>query len=374
MKKLKLFLSVVFAVLGVAAVFTGCKGKSKEPVTHIGYFTGDLCNAPMHVAIQKGFFQEEFDAIGQKFDLISRVQATTSAGDLVASGKMDAGTDLAAAVFPQIENGLAITFTAGYHTGCTKYYAKPGSGITSVSDLKGKKVAIPGLSDSAYMNLKRKLSDVGVVTDGPDAEVEFIVYNSPDMPIALDNGAVDAIGLHDPVAAIAEETYGFTKIFDIGEDPKFAKEYCCQAFVAQRLAKENPAAAAAYTKAIMRAAAFVKADPLAAAKLQIENDYVTGDAEQNARILAALDFTPSVVRGKETVRSQAEDLIKLGFLKKDTDLNDFTDTAFTILEGIPESYEYDIATDTYYEVYEGNVKKLVTYEAKNHGDVPDCCK
>ena len=332
----------VFVAFGFAACKNEKKSGGTEKIVHIGYYTGDICNAPMHVAMKNGYFQEEFDKIGQKFDFISRIQANgASVGELVSSGKMDAGTDIAAADLPQMENGLGITFTTGYHTGCTKFYVRADSPINSPADLDGKKVAIPGLADSALMNMKRKLGDLGIATDEQNGTVKFLVYNTPDMPVALQNGAVDAIGLHDPVASIAEAQYGFKKIFDIGDDPKFENEFCCQAFVSQKLARENPEGAAAFTRAIMRASAYVEANPRETAKMQLENNFVTGELEQNTKILDDLNFNPSVSRGQKTVDAQARDLQKFGFLSKSTDIEKFISESFTVLDGVPESYVYE---------------------------------
>ena len=71
---------------------------------------------------------------------------------------------------------------------------------------------IPGISDSSVVALKRKLADEGVGVSTTNMEVELIVYNMTDLPLALENGAVDAVALHDPVATTAEEEYGFRKI------------------------------------------------------------------------------------------------------------------------------------------------------------------
>lgn len=57
------------------------------------------------------------------------------------------------------------------------------------------------MSDSSVVALKRKLADVGVGVSTTNMEIELVVYNMTDLPLALDNGAVDAIALHDPVAA-----------------------------------------------------------------------------------------------------------------------------------------------------------------------------
>ena len=342
---------ILTAIFALAATFALVSCGNKKNVVHIGYYTGDLCNAPMHIAMEKGFFEEEFKKAGVEFDYISRVQANANTGELIASGKMDAGTDLAAAILPSMENGLKITYVLGFHTGCTKFYVRQDSGINSVEDLKGKKVAIPGLQDTAYMNLRRKLESVGIKTSQEDGEVEFIVYDQTSIPIALDKGNVDVIGIHDPVATLVEKQYGFKKIFDIGTDPDFEKEYCCQAFVSQKLVKENPEGAKAFARALLKASAYVQEEPYETAKLQLEKNWTTGDAQENGEILSLLNYVPSIRGGKATVGKQARDLQKLGILRENTDIEKFIDEAFIVLPDVPDSYKYDKASGEFTPVY-----------------------
>ena len=218
-----------------------------------------LCLGPVHIAVENGYFDEEFEAIGQEYELVEA--EVNQAAELITSGQINAAYGLTASYMEPISNGLNITFTVGLHTGCTKYYVKPDSGIATVKDLKGKTVGVPALSDSSVINLKRKLADEGLDVASENPDVEFVAYSMTDLPAALENDAVDAVGLHDPVATTAEEDFGFTKILDTGEDEKFVNEYCCQAFVDSNLINSNPQGAAAYTKAMQKAAAFIEAEP-----------------------------------------------------------------------------------------------------------------
>lgn len=360
------------AVIGAVFLLASCKGKEKVPVVHIGYTTGDICGAPLHLAILNGYLDEEFNAIGQKWEPVLRtVTNGLTPAELVASGKMDAGTELVASMLQQLENGLDVTFTAGIHTGCTKFFAKPDSGINSVVDLVGKKVGIPGLSDATVMHINRKLADAGIDVSNGKSPVEFVVYGAPELSIALNNGSVDAIGCHDPIASIVQKEYGYKKFLDNGEDEKLRTEYCCQMFVSSKLKRENPKGAAAFTKAVMRAAAFVQAEPEKAAKIQLDNNYVTGNLELNTQILSDLYFAPSVRGGHQTLDITARELQNIGVLKSTTDINAFIDRITTKLEGVPESYEYDKETQTYYEIHPGNVKKVAVVGAVE--EKPDCC-
>lgn len=305
----------------------------------IGTANGSLCLAPLHIAIDNGYFEEEFakEGIAWRTEEIDM----NNIGDLVASEKIDASTQLAGAMIPQIDSGLEIAFTGGIHTGCTRVYVKKDSAIGSLADLKGKKIGVPGIGDSSVIALKRALYDLGIGVTTDNLEVEWVVYALTDLPLALENGAVDAAALHDPVAYNAEEEYGFKTILDLSTDDKFKDEYCCMTFVTNKLATENPRAAAAYTRAVLKAAAFVQADPKAAAKLQIDNGQCSGDLETNAKILSTYNYNPSVSVAEKTIHDAANELIRIGEVKSFGDVDEFTKRAFVTFDDVPDSYKYN---------------------------------
>lgn len=209
------------------------------------------------------------------------------------------------------------------------------------------------------------------------------------VPAALDNGGVDAIGIHDPVATTAERSYNFRKILDVGTDAKFKNEYCCQAFVSGDLYKYNPEGAAAYTRAIQKAAAFIEAEPYEAAKLQIQKGYMPGPESENAQnngdILAGFNFTPSVSLGRKTFESSFKDLQKTGDIPKTLDEKEFQAKVYPTLKGVPDSYTYDPGTKTFKEVKSSSGTKAdsaIGVEAQartparttaEHKEQNDCC-
>ncbi len=338
-KLVSFFVILVMGILSLASC--GKKEKAKETeeyIFKIGTANGSLCLAPLHVAIDNKYFEDEFKAAGIKYQLVEI--DLQQASDLIASEKIDACVGLSGSLIPQIDSGLDIAFTGGLHTGCTKYYVSKDSSIQSLEGLKGKKIGVPGLADSAVVALKRKLFDLGIGVSTTNMEIELIPYNMTDLPLALENKAVDAIALHDPVATAAEQEYGFKKILDLTEDEKFAKEYCCQIYVSNKVAKRYPKAAAAYTRALLKAAAFVQADPGAAAKLQIDHKQCSGDLQVNTKLLQSYNYTPSVSLAKKTFRDASDELIRIGDLKEGRNLDEFTNDHFITLDGVPESYTF----------------------------------
>lgn len=347
----KLFILGILGIL-IIQVFTACSNSSTNNDTSykaelkkdgdadikIGTANGSLCLAPLHIALDNGYFEEEFKKEGVKWS-IEEIDLSNIA-DLVESDKVDASTQLAGAMIPQIDNGLEIQFTVGIHTGCTKYYVKKDSGIKSPSDLKGKKIGVPSLGDSSVVALKRILFDLGIGVSTENLEVEWVVYGLTDLPLALENGAIDVAALHDPVAYSAEKEYGFSKILDLSTDEKFKDEYCCMGFVTKKLAEENPKAAAAYTRALLKASAFVQANPKEAAKIQIDNGQCSGDVETNASLLASYNYNPSVSAADTTIQNAARELIRIGELKSVEDSNEFSEKAFVKFDDVPDSYVY----------------------------------
>jgi NitT/TauT family transport system substrate-binding protein len=347
MKKLwkKLMLLGLIGVLGMFGLTacgseedSGASAEADDVDIVIGTVNGSVCLVPLHIAIDNGYFEEEFEKAGvtwrtEEIDL-------SNLANLAATNKIDACLTLAGNMVPQIDNGLEITFTAGVHTGCTKVYTKADSGIESLADLKGKKIGVPEMGDSSVVAIKRALYDLGIGVSTENMEVEWVVYSLTDLPLALENGAIDAAALHDPVAYNAEQEYGFTKLLDLSTDEKFSDEYCCMSFVTNKLAEENPKAAAAFTRAILKASAFVQANPEEAAKLQIENNQCSGDVETNAKLIESYNYSPSVSIAETTIYNVSSELIRIGDLKAD-DANVFVDKAFTKLEDVPESYIYN---------------------------------
>lgn len=352
-KKLKnVMVTLLVVVIGIASL-TECgsndaakadntaqtENTGSNETFKIGTANGSLCLVLLHVAQNLGYFEEEFAEAGIPYELVEIDMQ--QAAELIAAGKIDACVGLSGSLIPQIDSGLEIAFTGGLHTGCTKYYVKADSDIQSLSDLKGKKIGVPGMSDSSVVALKRKLFDLGIGVSTENLEVELIVYNLTDLPLALENGAVDAIALHDPVATSAETEYGFRKILDLTEDEKFADEYCCQIYVSTDAGQNKPLAAAAYTRALLKAAAYVQAQPKEAAKSQIDNNQCSGELEVNAALLDSYNYTPSVKLAKQTFKDASDELIRIGDLTEGRDLDQFTEEHFIEFDNVPESYVYN---------------------------------
>lgn len=325
---------VAALILMMTLVLGGCKAApnqaQNDAVIKIGYGTV-LCQAPLQIAIENGYFDEE----GLDYEVVKMDGLVT---EYVGSGQVDASYGLVSKFIQPIDNGLDIAMTAGIHTGCIKLLVKKDSGITKIADLKGKTVGVNGLAEAPAVMLKRALAqaDVGVTAD--HMEVDFVVYSNSDLAMALENDAVDAICLVDPAATVAANKNGYNIIFDTAKDEPYAEEYCCATFVTNQFAKEHPETAAKFTRAVMKASAWVDEHPEETAQLLIEKEYLSGDPTVFAGILESYNFKPSVQGGYEAVQKNAEEFVKIGLLNQDTDVDAFVKRAFICLDGVEETY------------------------------------
>lgn len=313
---------------------TGCSigGSNKKNVPEDEYVVrvvnaAALCFAPIHIAAAKGFFEAE----GLKFEFVDIVGSIT---DLAASGQADAGCNLVGSFMQPLENGLAIKFTGGLHTGCTKLLVKGDSDINSIQDLRRKKIGVSSLADSATITTKRALARAGIGITIDNLEVEFVVYSESDLPLALEKGAIDAFGTDDPVASKAELDYGLKVIIDTTTDEFYKDQYCCNTFVTTDFYNKYPKLAEKYVRAVNKASQWVQDNPYEAAQIQIDNDYVAGTVEFNGKLLDAYNYIPSVQGGYDSLKSTAEGMKEIGLLREDTDIQKLIDKSFLAFEGV----------------------------------------
>lgn len=338
---------------------------SSSEATHLRLiYSPSLCAAPMYIAIENGYFEEE------NLDIEQVTVDAAHVSEAIGADQVDVGMGLIGKLLQPIENGLPIKFTTGLHTGCTKLLVPGDSDIKSIADLKGKKIGVPGLADAATVVSKRSLSAAGIGVTEQNMEVEFSVYSRNDLPQALENGAVDAIALGDPTASIAEEQYGLTALIDTATDPEYKDEYCCAAFVTSKLAAENPEAAAAFTRAVQKASQWVQENPDETAKIIVDKQYVSGEVDFCAQILKTYNYKPSVQGGYDALKLNAEELTQIGVLKEGTDAQKFADNAYMFFDDVPDAPE--ASSDTTASAPSASASTVSFTEAAE-AEENDCC-
>src|SRR5205085_10604434 len=100
----------------------------------------------------------------------------------------------------------------------------------------------------------------------------------------------------------------------------------------------QPKAAAAATRALLKAAKWVEANPAAAARLSVEKKYLASNPELNTVAISHLRYVPSVSGAEAAVKSAAAEMHKAGMLASSTDVEDLAKRAFAHLEGVSDEW------------------------------------
>ncbi|HXR46626.1 MAG TPA: ABC transporter substrate-binding protein [Candidatus Limnocylindrales bacterium] len=330
--------TVIAAATISILVLAGCKQNSQSSATpaggnglvkiRVGYI-GLTCEAPIYMAVEKGFFKEEgLDPVLVKCDW-------SDYKDVMALGGFDITHHLVMYFLKPIEQGLDVKFTGGIHRGCLRVQAAVNGKINSVDDLRGKRIGIPGMGTPPFIFANRVLTAHGI---DPSKEITWIVYPAGELGLALDKGDVDAVADSEPIGTLLVAQGKVKNIADQAKDAPYKDEYCCEVIVNGKFLAANPKAAAAATRALLKAAKWVQTNPAAAARLSVEKKYLASNPELNMVAISHLNYIPSVSLAEASVKSAAVAMKQDGLLSPSTDVDELAKRAFVHLDGVSDEW------------------------------------
>ncbi|MCX2725966.1 ABC transporter substrate-binding protein [Thermomicrobium sp. 4228-Ro] len=162
-----------------------------------------------YIAVEKGFFREA----GLDVELVTTQGTPGEVIPLLAVGDLHlfSGAIVAALVNAKLQ-GVDVTIVAGegalergnvYHAYAVRKELYD-QGVRTVADLRGRALAMPSDAGIDLLELKLVLESGGLTLE----DIKMQLIRLPDMPAALQNGAVDAAELVEPYATIATKQLG----------------------------------------------------------------------------------------------------------------------------------------------------------------------
>src|SRR3989440_254206 len=309
--------SLVLLSLSLSFVTAGCHkdgdGKASPGgamKVRVGYI-GLTCEASIFSAVEKGFFKEE----GLEVSLVKCEWANYK--DVLALGGYDVTHHLVMYFLKPVEQGLDVKFTGGIHRGCLRVQAAVKGNIRTVKDLRGKRIGVPGMGTPPFIFANRVLGANGI---DPSKEISWLVFPAGELGLALDKGEVDAVADSEPIGSLRMADGKVRNIADQAGDAPYKDEYCCAVLVNGKFLARNPKAAAAATRALLKAAKWVETNPAAAARLSVEKKYLASNAELNSIAISHLRYIPSVSGAENAVKSAAAEMKRAGMLAPSTDV------------------------------------------------------
>jgi NitT/TauT family transport system substrate-binding protein len=268
--------------------------------------------AKLFIAKELGYFAEEgLDVQLSEF--------TNSADGLSAlrAGKLDFGSFGATAPLFHIAKGADIRIVSGIHDEDAGLIttAKNAEAIHSVSDLKGKKVAVVRLS-SGDAALRGRLLEVGL-TPGKDVEI-FEIKSPPAVIEAVKAGDVDAGMVWEPHIVRAQQSG--LKVIARSHD-LIPGHPCCRLVVQRAYTVEHPETIKRFLKALLRAEKFghdnrSRAVDIIAKYIKLDRNIV------DASYVSEQPTDPNIAN---TVHFW-DVLRKIGFAEKDKAIASYVDT------------------------------------------------
>ncbi len=252
-----------------AAALGGCASEDKTGASDkadasdnkviLGYW-GGTCEAPIYIGYEKGFFQEA----GLEPELLL---ITSDVAPLMANRELDC-FELTPDKFKPMEQGLECSIIDSLHIGCIQGAANPASGVNTVLDLEGKKVAA-SMGSIAQIQIASQM----VLAGKDPSKVEWVSYPAAQKESAMWSGEVDAFAEYDPWPDIAEEN-GAVKFFSNTYDEGLKEYLCCFVGMSTRRLEERPEIGAKLSQAFAKAAAYLEANPEECADIIVNAGYV----------------------------------------------------------------------------------------------------
>jgi NitT/TauT family transport system substrate-binding protein len=245
----------------------GIATAASEPVKTVVGLGFSVDHLPLLVAKDKDMFQ--------KHDLdvqLKNIPVPANIGPALVSGDIQVGAGSAVSFLLAREAGLAFTVISG-QTRNDKNNVTMGLvtrkefTVTRASDLKGKKVAVPGLNSSGYVLLAKWLIDGGV----QPSEVTILEMAMPSMADLLRTKSADAAIVPDPFRTRVVESGAGD--FSVPVPAEVSPDSINLFWMATEIwAKKNPQAPKGFRTAIGEAIRFIADDPTATR--EIEKKYV----------------------------------------------------------------------------------------------------
>lgn len=195
--------------LGVALLLMGSTLLAAEKV-RIGWVYA-MANAPVVIAEQKGFFEKEGVEV--------EARSFTSGPILhqaLAAGQLDMAYIGAPPVYHWYSRGLKSQILAKVNYGQAAVIVRKDSGINSLKDLRGKKIA--GVKKGSGMDVLLRGYVLGEAAKlVPDKDVRVVPMPPGNMGPSVENGVVDAAFIWEPFTSQYELRGDVKVIFNMNE-------------------------------------------------------------------------------------------------------------------------------------------------------------
>jgi len=319
-KAIALILTIALILsLGIGSVLLYSDYLKSKNSVRIGYLRGDLHQLSFFVASEKELYKEEGLDISPSFygNGVEEMDAFTS-------GSIDIGfLGIAPALLKRInaQTNIKIVAAVNYHGSAIIVTAD--SSLSSISDLEGKAIAIPGYGTVQNILLNMALEQSGIAMNA----VNMTQIGPWNMQITLERGDIDAFIAWEPYPAKAYVDGNGKYLVKSSEIWK--NHPCCVLAVREDYLRDHRDIVEKVVKIHVNATNWIKANPSEAASIGAQ---WTG-VDQDVVALAMKNIEYNYYPDKKGMTIYLEKLIRYGYVDstqvEDVDLflDSFIDTS-----------------------------------------------
>ncbi|MFI2380019.1 aliphatic sulfonate ABC transporter substrate-binding protein [Streptomyces sp. NPDC018964] len=299
-----------------AKVAAGAKKTDGLDSVRIGYF-GNLTHGTALVGNKKGLFQRELGGTEAKYAVFN---AGPSEIEALNSGSLDIGfIGPSPAVNGYTKSGgKNLRIIGGSASGGVSLVVNPDT-ITSLEDVKGKRIATPQLGNTQDVAFLNWAAEQGWKVDAQSGKGDVTVVRSDNKvtPDAFKAGSIDGAWVPEPTASklVAEGGKVLLDEATLWPDEKFV---ITNIIVRQEFLEEHPKAVEAVLRASVETNEWINAHPeeaKAAANEQLEADSGKAlPAEVLDPAWESIEFTDDPLAA--TLDAQAEHAVEAGLLEE----------------------------------------------------------
>jgi NitT/TauT family transport system substrate-binding protein len=220
-----------------------------------------ICVAPQYVAEEllrgEGFTDVQYVKVG-----------SGTMYKAFGAGEIDISMSFVAPCIMQVDAGNPLVLLAGVHVGCYELFGTDR--VRTISDLKGKTVAIPELGSPHHVFLASMASYVGL---NPDRDIKFVTQPQTDSIKLLAEKNIDALMGFPPVPQELRAKKIGHVVVNSGTDRPWSQYFCCTVGGHRDFVRKHPVATKRALRAILKAANLCASKPEQAAKLIAAKGY-----------------------------------------------------------------------------------------------------
>ena len=184
------------------------------------------------------------------------------------AGDIDISMAFVAPFIMQVDVGNPLVLLAGVHVGCFELFGTDR--VHTISDLKGKTVAIPELGSPHHIFLASMASYVGL---NPDRDIKCVTRTPTESIKLLAEKKIDALMGFPPLPQELRAKKIGHVVVSSGTDRPWSQYFCCTVAGHREFVRKQPVATKRALRAILKAANLCASEPEQAAKLIAEKGY-----------------------------------------------------------------------------------------------------